>query len=222
MENPINRRDLLSAGASIGILTAGLFGAQDATAKKASSPVLDLSDPQQRLKAKVKTSGSLAGGPVYTFLRLHIYGYANEGNLVPFYSMNNYACNVWRKLDSGNYAVKVYESGVYTKFDSYEPLTEWMNPFTKELRQVHQFRSGPLNVEFGPDGMIAGAETTVKPKPMMTEFLEDTVISSTQSSFLFPSPFQPEEYPKESPGKFFYWDSHYAYMSPLAASRIRR
>lgn len=217
MKDSTTRRDVLAAGAGVGILTAGLFGTADTLAKPKQHPTIDFSDPQQRLRAKVKVSGTLAGGPVHTFLRLHIYGYANEGNLVPFFSMNNYACNVWRKLDSGNYAVKVYESGVYTKFDSHEPITEWMNPFTKELREVHQFRSGPLNVEFGPDGLIAGPETTVKPKPMMNEIIEDTLIFSTQSSFLFPSPFQPDAYPKESAGKLFYWDSHYAYMSPLAA-----
>jgi hypothetical protein len=217
LKDSTTRRDVLAAGAAVGILTAGLFGTHDAPAKQAVLPGVDFSDPQQRLKAKVKMYGSLAGGPVHTFLRLHIYGYANEGNLVPFFSMNNYACNIWRKLDSGNYAVKVYECGVYTAFDSYEPITEWSNPFTQERRIIQQFRSGPLNVEYGPDGMIAGPETTVKPKPMMTEVIEDTVFASTQSSFHFPSPFQPEEFPKESPGKTFFWDSHYAHMSPLTA-----
>lgn len=216
MNDTITRRDVLGAGA-VGILTAGLFGAADAQAKQKPVAGIDLNDPQQRLKAKVKIYGSLAGGPVHTFLRLHIYGYANDGNLVPFFSMNNYSCNVWRKLESGNYAVKVYECGVYTAFDSYEPITQWTNPFTQERREIQQFRSGPLSVEYGPDGMIAGPETTVKPKPMMTEIIEDTVLASTQSSFHFPSPFQPEEFPKESPGKMFYWDSHYSHLSPLAA-----
>lgn len=212
MTNDLSRRETLG----LGLLTAGLFAAPGAL-HAAPRAGLDFNDPKTRLDTKVKMIGSLAGGPVHTLVRLHIYGYANDGNLVPFFSMNNYAVNVWRKLPSGNHAVKVYESGVYTKFDADEVLTAWKNPFTEEVREVHQFRSGPLNVEFGPDGIIAGPETTVKPKPMAIETIEDTVIHNTQSSFRFPSPFQPEEFPKESPGKLFFWDSHYAHMSPLAA-----
>lgn len=209
MNDHLSRRDAIQ----IGILTAGLFAAPSL---HAATPAIDFNDPQQRLRTKVKMIGTLAEGPVHTLVRLHIYGYANDGNLVPFFSMNNYAVNVWRKLPSGNYAVRVYESGVYTKFDEDEILTEWKNPWTEEVREVHQFRSGPLNVEFGPDGIIAGPETTVKPKPMAMEIIEDTVFNNTQSSFRFPSPFQPEEFPKESPGKLFFWDSHFAQMSPLA------
>lgn len=219
MTSTIGRRELLAAGAGVGILTAGLLGTTrlEASTQAARIGNLDLGDPRQRFLSQVKMRGSLADGPVHTFVRLHIWGYANDGNLVPFFSMNNYAVNVWRKLPSGNYAVQVFESGVYTRFDSYEVLTEWENPFTNERREVHQFRAGPLNVEMGPEGMIAGAETTVKPKPMQLEVMEDSLVSSTQSAFKFPSPFQPEQFPKESPGKVFHWDSHYSHMSPVAA-----
>ena len=212
------RREFVAAGARLGVLTAGLLGAQAAVAAKAPRQAkLDLEDPQERFKLTVKMRGTLADGPVHSFVRLHIYGYGHEGNLVPFFSMNNYAVNVWRKLANGNHAVQVYECGVYTAFDSYDVITEWANPFTGERREIHQFRAGPLNVEFGVDGIIAGPETTVKPRGMMTEVLQDTVIATTQSSFRFPSPFQPEEFPKESPGKLFYWDSHASHSSPLAA-----
>ncbi len=217
------RRDFLSnAGAgTVGVLTASLLGSVQASAatpaKGKPSGKLDLEDPRQRFEATVKMRGSLADGPVHTFVRLHIYGYAHEGNLVPFFSMNNFAVNVWKRLPNGNHAVQVFECGVYTVFDSYDVLTEWTNPFTGELRKVHQFRSGPLNVEFSPEGIKAGPETTVKPRAMATELIEDSVIATTQSSFQFPSPFQPDEFPQESPGKLFYWDSHATHTSPLEA-----
>jgi hypothetical protein len=207
------------AGAGIGALTAGLLGSTrlEAGAMPGRHGSIDFADPDQRFAAQVKMRGTLADAPVTTFVRLHVWGYADEGNLVPFFSMNNYAVNVWRKLPNGNHAVRVYESGVYTEFDSYDVLTEWANPFTNERREVHQFRSGPLNVEFGPDGIIAGAETTVKPRPMQLEVVEDSAIAMTQSSFKFPSPFQPDEFPKESAGPLYHWDSHSSHMSPLAA-----
>ncbi len=215
------RREFLSATTTLGVVTASLFAAGSVSAK-ATSGALDLSDPEQRLRAKVKMIGSLASEPVHTFVRLHLYGYSHEGNVVPYFSMNNYAVNVWTKRPNGNYGVEVYECGVYTQFDSQKVITEWRNPFTGELREIQQFRSGPLRVEFGPDGIIAGPETTVKPRAMAMEILEDTVIHNTQSSFAFPSPFQPDEFPKESPGKVFYWDSQYSHMSPLAAVLDRK
>jgi hypothetical protein len=221
------RRDFLStAGAgTVGALTASLLSSVPAVAAPSGKGQgagrrkgkLDFEDPQERFKLTVRMRGSLADEPVHSFVRLHIYGYGHEGNLVPFFSMNNYAVNVWKKLPNGNHAVQVFECGVYTAFDSYDVITEWTNPFTHELRKVHQFRSGPLNVEFGPEGIKAGPETTVKPRPMMTEVIEDSVIATTQSSFKFPSPFQPEEFPKESPGKIFYWDSHATHISQVDA-----
>lgn len=217
------RREILAAGASAGALTAGLFATPSISAPAKATGAfghhgnIDWNDPETRTSAQVKIRGTLGDGTVHNFIRLHIYGYANDGNLVPFFSMNNYSANNWRVLSNGNHAVRVFECGVYTHFDSQEVLTEWLNPFTGETREVHQFLGGPLNVEYGPEGFTAGPETTVKPKPMMAEVLEDSVMVSTQSSFQFPSPFQPDEFPKESPGEVFYWDSHTSHISPIEA-----
>jgi hypothetical protein len=219
MSNNITRRDMLSAGAGFGLVSASLLGSTRLVADSSppSGMGIDMNDPQARFNAQVKMRGTLADAPVESFVRLHIWGYGHEGNLVPFFSMNNYSVNKWRKLANGNHAVQVFESGVYTKFGSYDVITEWDNPFTGERREIHQFRSGPLNVEFGPDGIIAGPETTVKPKPMQLETMEDSIVAMTQSSFVFPSPFQPEEFPKESPGRMFFWDSHSSHASPMSA-----
>lgn len=217
------RREILAAGAGAGVLTAGLLAPAPSIALTSGGTAparhrdIDWNDPQTRVSLQVKMRGTLGDGAVHNFIRLHIYGYANEGNLVPFFSMNNYSVNVWRRLANGNHAVQVFECGVYTRFDSQEVLTEWLNPFTGEMREVHQFRAGPLNVEYGPEGFRAGPETTVKPEPMMAEVVEDSVMVATQSSFRFPSPFQPDEFPKESPGRLFYWDSATAHLSPVDA-----
>lgn len=217
MDESTTRRGFLGKSAGVGVLTAALLSGVIAAPTPATKRVgkLNLDDPQERFRLTMKMRGSLADGPVHTFVRLHIYGYGHEGNLVPFFSMNNYAVNMWRKLADSKYAVQVFECGVYTVFDSYDVITDWQNPFTGERREVHQFRSGPLNVQFGVDGIVAGPETVVKPRSMMTEVLEDSLIANMQSSFHFPSPFQPEEFPKESPGNLFYWDSHASHISPL-------
>lgn len=221
MNDTMNRRDLL-AGASLGILGASLLAplaadASGAAKGGAKKPALNLDDPQQRFHTLIKMRGSLEDGPVHTLVRLHLYGYANDGNLIPFFSMNNYAVNVWKKLPSGNFGVKVYEVGTYTKFDSYEDLTEWTNPLTNETLKVLQFRSGPLSVEFSPQGIVTGPEATLKPQQGAIEVIENTVVTSTQSGFRFPTPYPADKYPLESAGPIYYWDSHYTHMSPLAA-----
>ena len=131
------RRNFIANAGAVGALTASLLGSMQAVAAPVAKRAgkLDLDDPRKRFEATVKMRGSLADGPVHTFVRLHIYGYANEGNLVPFFSMNNYAVNVWKKLPNGNHAVQVFECGVYTAFDSYDVITECQNPFTNELRK---------------------------------------------------------------------------------------
>jgi hypothetical protein len=219
MSNRITRRDMLSAGAGFGLISASMLGSTRLAADSSSPSIanLDLNDPQVRFKAQVKMRGTLEDAPVKRFVRLHIWGYDHERTLIPFFSMNNYSVNKWRNLPNGNHAVQVFESGVYTKFGSYDVITEWDNPLTGERREIQQFRAGPLNVEFGPDGIIAGPETTVKPQPMQLETMEDSIVAMTQSSFSFPSPFQPEEFPKESPGRMFFWDSHSSHMSPMSA-----
>ncbi|MEZ5500503.1 MAG: DUF1838 family protein [Steroidobacteraceae bacterium] len=208
-----SRRQFMVHAANAGVIGAGLLAA--AAARSAQPhPLPDFADPAQRLEAKVKMIGTLDEAPVHTLVRIHIYGYGHEGNLTPFFSMHNYAVNFWRRLANGNYQVRVYETGIYTAFDSQDVITEWRNPYTDEIREVQQFRSGPLTVEFGPDGIVPGPETTVKPVAMAIEVIEDSIIHNTQSSFAFPSPFMPEEFPKESPGRMFFWDSHYTHMSP--------
>jgi hypothetical protein len=221
MNDTTTRRDVLAAG-TLGILGASLLAPVEADAKSApkggkGAPKLDLEDPKTRFDTLVKMRGSLAGGPVHTLVRLHLYGYGNDGNLVPFFSMNNYAVNVWTKLPNGNFGVKVYEVGVYTTFDAYDVLTEWTNPFTNEKLEVLQFRAGPLSVEFSPQGIVTGPEATLKPKQGSIEIIEDTVFTSTQSAFKFPTPFPADKYPQENAGPMYFWDSYYSHMSPLAA-----
>lgn len=202
-----SRRKVIALSGGFGFGLGGGLLLPPAAAATRAIP-FDLSQGSERIRLRAKIAGRLDPGTVHRYVRLHIYGYANDGNLVPFFSMMNYSANQWRQLPNGNYETLVYESGVYTKFDSDEVLTEWENPLTKEKREVWQFRAGPLRVETGPDGLIAGPETTVKPKPMAIETIEDTLYFSTGSAFRFPSPFQPDEFPKESPGKMYFWDSH--------------
>ncbi|MEZ5513697.1 MAG: DUF1838 family protein [Steroidobacteraceae bacterium] len=223
-ESTISRRNALKhsvlLGGALAGVTSGAMGllvptsALGASANAVSS--LNLEDPVERTRVLAKIRGSIAEETVYTFCRLHLYLYLNDGNLLPMLTMQNLNAARWRPLPNGHYAGKVYEVGVYTKFDTDEVVDTWRNPVTGEDRKIWQFFGGPLSVEIGPDGIVTGPEATLKPKEMRIDVLGATVITPNHSAFSFPNPFKEDKWPKEAGGPTFFWDSHYFHAASLA------
>lgn len=222
MSKKMNRRTvmqtmLLSGGlASVLATSSGTVSAQEGL----SQPKLD--DPKTRAHVLAKIKGSVTNETVYTFCRLHLYLWLNNGNLQPMLTMQNLAAAIWRPLANGHYAAQLREVGVYTRFDSDEVLDTWVNPVTGDERVVWQFASGPLDIEIGPDGIETGPEATLKPKEMRLDVIGDKILAPTQSSFAFPNPFNAanpamaSKWPKEAGDAMFYWDSHYFFAAQLA------
>ena len=200
------RREALIAGAGTA-LAGGVLSASSAT------PALDLEDPAVRARVRAKVSGSAAEEKVYKFYRLHLYAYMHDGNLKPLYTMNNLNVTLCRPLEDNYYAFKVFEAGVYCKFDTDEVLESWENPITGEVREPWTFIGGPLNVKLGPDGVETPPEATVHPTALRMEAYGGMVFVPVASHFSYPSPFDPEEWPKESAGPVNYWDSLFVLAS---------
>ena len=202
------RREALLAGAGTA-LAGGVLSASAAT------PALNLEDPAVRARVRAKVSGSAGEEKVYKFYRLHIYAYMHDGNLKPMYTMNNLNVTLCRPLEDNQYAFKVFECGVYCKFDSDEVLESWENPITGEVREPWTFIGGPLNVRLGPDGVETPPEATVHPTALRMEAYGGMVFVPVASHFSYPSPFDPEEWPKESAGPVNYWDSLFVLASKV-------
>ena len=202
------RREALIAG-------AGTALAGGALSSSAAAPALDLEDPAVRARVRAKVSGSAGEEKVYKFYRLHIYAYMHDGNLKPMYTMNNLNVTLCRPLEDNYYAFKVFEAGVYCKFDSDEVLESWENPITGEVREPWTFIGGPLNVKLGPDGVETPPEATVHPTALRMEAYGGMVFVPVASHFSYPSPFDPEEWPKESAGPVNYWDSLFVLASKV-------
>ncbi len=218
-----SRRDtfLFAAGAAAGAAGAVAISSRQQeprpTAAVATQAPAELNwdDPAERVRIQSAMKGSSGEETIYSFFRLHLYGYVNTGNLIPFATMSNLNVAKWRTLENGNQAATVFESGVYTKFDSDEILTEWENPITGEVRKPWRFIGGPLSVEIGPDGVITGEGATLKPEGLQVQVYGDTVMIPTASAFSFPNPISPDQYPKESAGSRFFWDSHYVFFANI-------
>jgi hypothetical protein len=175
-----------------------------------------LADPAQRARIMARVRGSAAEQTVYTFCRLHMYLWLNDGNLRPIFTMLNLNAASWKPLPNGNFHASGREVGVYTKFDTDEVIDVWENPVTGEKREVWEFIGGPISVEIGPEGLVTGAGATLKPKEMRPDVLGEMLILTNQSAFSFPNSLNPETWPKEAGGPTFYWDSHYYYAARVS------
>ncbi len=202
----------LTRRASLALGAASSFGPSSAYAQK-----LDLDDPKAAGRIRAKIMGSAAEEAVHTFMRLHFYAYRHDGNLIPLYTMNNLNVRRWSPQPDGGFKAKVFECGVYSKFDTTEPIEFWENPFSGEKIKTWPLLSGPLNLAIAADGNVTtGAEATVKPQPQNFEVIGDNVFMPQASAFSLPHPFPAQEWPKENSGERSFRDSHYVYIAKAA------
>jgi hypothetical protein len=201
-DSNMNRRTAIKT-ATLGLVAA----AAPHAALPAAHSKLDLEDPVARARIRAKISGSVLPAKIHGLSQLHIYAYLNEGNVKPLMTMWNYTVTKWEPVSATQFSMQHYESGIYTKFNTEEVIEVWDNPVTGEQREVWPFLSGPIKGDVGPDGMVTGANATVKPDSMGIHIIGDQVYVPTQSSFSFPNPFKADKWPKESAGPMFFWDS---------------
>jgi len=207
----ITRRNALTGAGAFG--AAGLSATGLAGVAAAAPAALDLSSPEAISEARIKIVGSIAEETVTTFQRFHIYGDPHGGNLVPLFSMNNLHIDEWRPIERGTYALRHYEVGYYTVFDSEEPLETWTNPFTDEEIEIFHFRLGPIEREYRPSEIIAPA---LPPNPLTLNVIGDRVFLPTSSINEFANFFTPEDYPMESSGEIVFYDSLFTYSAYVA------
>ena len=201
MSDQLSRRRLLAAAPAVGAATLSTTG------HAAAARTLNLDDRKVRVHTRAKIMGSVAADTVYKFYRLHIYGYMNEGNLIPFFTLNNINITEWTPQSDGNFRSKTFETGVYCKFATDEPLDTWVNPVTGAKREVWQFLGGPFFTDISADGMkTTGAELQPEAPPM--EIMGDMVFIRTAASASWPNPMKPSVWPTQSAGPMAYWESH--------------
>ncbi len=209
----ISRRTALS-GAALGLLGAG--GAPLLADSHGKTGKLDLEDPVVRAHVRARMSGSTKPATVHGLAQLHLYGYLHDGNVQPFFTLWNYTVTKWKPVSETQFQMQHYESGIYTKFGTEEVIDVWENPVTGEGREVWPFIGGPIPGLLGPDGMETGEGATVKPQSLGIHVIGDFVHVPSRSSFAFPNPLKPDEWPKESAGLMYYWDSFATRSARLA------
>ena len=217
-----SRRALFRKTAALGASLALLAGVSACGAEPAPAPQpetrtltaddLDLSTPQARNAVLTKIMGSIGNDEKHAFMRFHIYGYAGDGNVIPFFSMNNYILQKWTPGEDGAYDLQHYEVGYYTEFDTDEPIETWENPITGETIQIDPFVLGPVTRSYTPEGIIA---LGIAPNPLRINVIGDRVFVPAQSIESFPNLFTPDEWPELSSGPEIFWDSMYTFSASI-------
>ena len=164
-----------------------------------------LESPEERIKLIAKVMGSTVENERHAFLKFHIYGFAGDGNIIPFFTLNNYVIQKWKPEQGSSFSVEHYEVGYYSKFDTTEPLNEWENPLTGEVIELPHFVLGPVPRNYGPD--MSDNKASFASDPLNITMIGDRVYIPTLSQFKFPNPMSVEEWGPYSTGPLTYWDS---------------
>ena len=170
-----------------------------------------LDDPAARTKLIAKVFGSTVEGERHAYMKFHIFGYAGDGNLIPFFTMNNYIIQKWTPGADSLYDVQHYEVAYYADFDTDEAISEWENPLTGETIQLPHFVLGPVPRQYGP-GLGEGSNSFA-PDPMNITMIGDRVYVPTLTKLSFPNSLAPAEWGAYSSGPVTYWDSMLVYSA---------
>jgi hypothetical protein len=176
MDMRVSRRSALQGATALG--GAGLLGLATTPAHASTATLPDFTDPRTSLRTHVKMVGSLGKATVFSFMRLNIYADLGEGNFVPFFTMNNILVDYWQPKGDDQHEMRKYEVGFYTRFDSQEPLEEFLNPVTGKTSAIHHFRLGPVPRLYTPSGVIAMGYTPIL---LPIEVIGERVFLATQS-----------------------------------------
>jgi hypothetical protein len=174
---------------------------------------LILADPNSRTQLIAKIMGSTVEGERHAFLKFHVFGYAGDGNLIPFFSMNNYIIQKWVPGDNSTFDVEHYEVAYYSKFDTAEAISEWKNPLTGEIIELPHFALGPVSRSYGPK--IDSNPASFAPDPINITMIGDRVYVPTLTRLKMNNLLPPEEWGPYSSGPITYWDSMLVFSADI-------
>lgn len=206
-----DRRQALQTFFSLGTVATGLALAGCApsgregtqTAKPKRVPV-DFSDPAQNLRAFIKLTGDLDpkaetvgwfGGTVFAVRGQDI-------PLMPLYGVEGFGVLRVTAQPDGSYRMFNREIAFYKDPKTNEFIDEWTNPFTSERVEVVPIHNKVVNAEIAPLMKMDFDGTMVEvPFQPPWEIMGEKAFSLFEVHTAFPSPMQPEQWPRESAGR---------------------
>ena len=174
----------------------------------------ELQDPVARSNIIAKVMGSTVEDERHAFLKFHIFGFTGEGNIVPFFTMNNYVIQKWRPGEKpGDYWVDHYEVAYYSKFDEEEAIDTWENPLTGETVEIPHFVLGPLPRSYSAKRSDDAA--TFAPDPLNITMIGDRVYIPTLTTIQMPNRMPEGDWGPYDTGPTTYWDSMLVFSADI-------
>jgi len=188
------------------------LGAEELSAKRDELNAI-LSDPASRTRLIAKVFGSTAKAERHAFMKFHVFGYAGDGNLIPFFTMNNYVIQKWEPKGESRFELQHYEVAYYSAFDTDEPIDEWENPLTGEVIEVPHFVLGPLPRSYSPD--MEGGAGSFAPDPLNITTIGDRVYIPTLTRIQMPNSLTTQEWGRYGGAPITFWDSMLVYSADI-------
>ncbi len=203
---------LLCLGMAACQQSPGHLGSEELASKREELNTI-LADPVSRTRLIAKVFGSTAQAERHAFMKFHIFGFAGDGNLIPFFTMNNYVIQKWEPAGNSRFDLQHYEVAYYSKFDTDEPINEWENPLTGEMIEVPHFVLGPLPRSYSPD-MDSGAGSFA-PDPLNITMIGDRVYIPTLTRIQMPNSLNTQEWGRYGGPPTTFWDSMLVYSADI-------
>lgn len=199
-----SRRDVL-LGAAAGVAAAAM------PRMAAASTPMRFDDPEWNRDAFARIQGDLDFGKVkYGWYGGTVCG-VRDGEIVrPLMGFEGFSCTRLVDNGDGSYQKLLREVVYYKDLQTGEVMETYLNPYTDERVRVVPVTNDPFNIvieKFYPKGPSYGGLRDVEEerRPMLLPWritAPDTVVLETDIHLFYPSALQPEEWPRESSGKF--------------------
>ncbi|MBM4197680.1 MAG: DUF1838 domain-containing protein [Gammaproteobacteria bacterium] len=202
-----DRRQALKTffGAGAAVALAGCAPAEKPAAPGPSAkrvPV-NFKDPAENLRAFIKLTGDLDptvettgwfGGTVFAVT-------TPDKPLMPLYGVEGFGVLRVEAQSDGSYRMFNREIAFYKDPRTQQFIDEWTNPFTGETVEVKPIHNLVVNAEIAPVMKMDFDGTMVEvPFSPPWELQGDKAFSLFEVHTAFPSPMQPDKWPRESAG----------------------
>jgi hypothetical protein len=175
---------------------------------------LDLSNPEDNLKAFLKMRASLDGKDTVTWWTGQVFAAVPDERPRLLFGFEGMNVARIEKTDDGNWRMLSREYAVYKDPATGEILESWNNPWTQSAVKVFHVQNDPVNNNFG------GAPKDGAPARLLPlKRHGNDVILGLDVPLAYPNPISPKEFPLNSTGEMYVGSEHfgfYARMSELA------
>jgi hypothetical protein len=214
---PARRRAIALAAAA----TGGAFFATRATAR-ASRPsrrrALDLTRPEDCLRAIVKLRGDLSGRQVLQWYTgtLNVALHGRMPHTVARYQ--GVIRTTWAPQPDGSYRYRTFDLGFFGDPDTGRPVDRLRNPYTDMQVEPIDVRDGPVVSLYTVNGVFRDGAPR-DPKATLSipwKIAGDEISYEANLAFERPNPLPPRDYPRVSGSEVLYQRTQFIYKGRLS------